>query len=271
MAKIYNIRYEVLRYAFVLEENREFPVPALIPPPYHFVRSPKRFSKQSVLDHLICSGFRPEYLKWVYHGEGTTVASTNTTLNKEMHDLLNDAFQPEGGIGVETSLKAIESDSTSTVADRDDFTKDSYSKVKGPEKRGYVRLVGRMPTTKGKGDSPSDSNIIHQLQSAVNVMMNIIHEHIPSANLSTVLSDMNIQFLAKGIYSLRSMPSAGYQAINLSARLKTWLQGHLLDILVHMTTKVQAGHVMNLAAESPAKLQATDQANRSRNNHFLYI
>ncbi|KAD7117380.1 hypothetical protein E3N88_04648 [Mikania micrantha] len=53
-------------------------------------------SKQSVLDHLICSGFRPEYLKWVYHGEGTTVASTSTTLNEEMHDLLNDAFQPEG-------------------------------------------------------------------------------------------------------------------------------------------------------------------------------
>ncbi|KAL8230003.1 hypothetical protein R6Q57_014903 [Mikania cordata] len=32
-----------------------------------------------------------------------------------------------------------------------------------------------------------------KLQSVVNVMMNIIHEHIPNANLSTVLSDMNIQ------------------------------------------------------------------------------
>ncbi|KAL8216782.1 hypothetical protein R6Q57_023619 [Mikania cordata] len=93
---------------------------------------------------------------------------------------------------VVTSLKAIESDSTSTLGDRDDFTKDNYSKVKGPQKRGYVRLVGRMPATKDNSDSPSDSQIIHQLQSAVNVMMNIIHEHIPNANLSTVLSDMNI-------------------------------------------------------------------------------
>ncbi|KAL8255729.1 hypothetical protein R6Q59_030796 [Mikania micrantha] len=92
-----------------------------------------------------------------------------------------------------TSLKAIESDSTSTLGDRVDFTKDNYSKVKGPEKRGYVRLVGRMPAIKDKGDSPSDSKIIHQLQSAVNVMMNIIHEHIPNANVSTVLSDMNTQ------------------------------------------------------------------------------
>ncbi|KAD4585877.1 hypothetical protein E3N88_23478 [Mikania micrantha] len=57
--------------------------------------------KQTVLDHLICSGFRPEYLKWVYHGEGTTVASASTTFNKEMHDLLNDAFEPEVEIGVE--------------------------------------------------------------------------------------------------------------------------------------------------------------------------
>ncbi|KAK9073298.1 hypothetical protein SSX86_007622 [Deinandra increscens subsp. villosa] len=58
-------------------------------------------SRQSVLDHLICSGFQPEYLKWVYHGEGTTTVSTSTTLNEEMHDLINDAFEPEGESGVE--------------------------------------------------------------------------------------------------------------------------------------------------------------------------
>ncbi|KAF5814679.1 putative Transposase-associated domain-containing protein [Helianthus annuus] len=38
-------------------------------------------SRQTVLDHLICSGFRPEYLNWVYHGEGATVASRSTTHN----------------------------------------------------------------------------------------------------------------------------------------------------------------------------------------------
>ncbi|KAF5814582.1 putative Transposase-associated domain-containing protein [Helianthus annuus] len=65
-------------------------------------------SRQTVLDHLICSGFRPEYLKWVYHGEGTTVASTSTTHNEEeqilhheMHEMLDDIFVTEGGNGVE--------------------------------------------------------------------------------------------------------------------------------------------------------------------------
>ncbi|KAL8257463.1 hypothetical protein R6Q59_029504 [Mikania micrantha] len=51
---------------------------------------------------------------------------------------------------VVASLKAIASDSTSTPGDRDDFTRDDYSKVKGPEKRGYVQLVERMPATKDK-------------------------------------------------------------------------------------------------------------------------
>ncbi|KAL8205526.1 hypothetical protein R6Q57_009077 [Mikania cordata] len=84
--------------------------------------------------------------------------------------------------GVVTSLKAI--------------ARDDYSKVKGLEKRGYVRLVGRMPATKDKGDSTSNSQTIHQLQSVINVMMNITHEHIPNANLATVLSDMNIQSIS---------------------------------------------------------------------------
>ncbi|KAL8232193.1 hypothetical protein R6Q57_001971 [Mikania cordata] len=119
---------------------------------------------------------------------------------------------------VVTSLKAIESDSTSTFGDLDDFTKDDYSKVKGPEKRGYVRLVRRMPTTKDKSDSSSNSQIIHQLQSAVNVMINIIHKHIPNANLSTVLSDMNIQAKVQAGHAIDlaawspARPHATYQA-----------------------------------------------------------
>ncbi|KAD2805514.1 hypothetical protein E3N88_38891 [Mikania micrantha] len=65
-------------------------------------------NKQSILHHLICSGFRLEYLKWVYHGEGTTFASTSTTLDEEeeilhheMHYLLNDAFEAENADGME--------------------------------------------------------------------------------------------------------------------------------------------------------------------------
>ncbi|XP_076928302.1 uncharacterized protein LOC143592226 [Bidens hawaiensis] len=61
-------------------------------------------SRQIVLDHLICSGFRPKYLKWVYHGEDTTTTSTSTTLDEEevfhheMNEMLNENFQP-GGTG----------------------------------------------------------------------------------------------------------------------------------------------------------------------------
>ncbi|KAL8232204.1 hypothetical protein R6Q57_001982 [Mikania cordata] len=117
-----------------------------------------------------------------------------------------------------TSLKAIENESMSTLGDRDDFTKDDFSKVKSPEKRGYVRLVGRMPAIKDKSDSPSNSQIIHQLQSVVNAMMNIIHKHIHNANVSIVLRDSNIQAkvqirhaidLAEGSLS---RPQATYQA-----------------------------------------------------------
>ncbi|XP_076932163.1 uncharacterized protein LOC143597570 [Bidens hawaiensis] len=90
------------------------------------------------------------------------------------------------------SLKAIASDSTSKSGDPCDFSNDDYSKVKGPEKRGYVRLVGRMPTAKSKADSSTNSHKVDRLMSVVNVMLNIIQEHIPNAKLSSVFSDMNI-------------------------------------------------------------------------------
>ncbi|KAK1414097.1 hypothetical protein QVD17_29837 [Tagetes erecta] len=65
-------------------------------------------SRPVVLDHLICSGFRRDYSKWVYHGEDTTSTSTSTTLNEEedmlqheMHDMLDDMFETEGGDGMD--------------------------------------------------------------------------------------------------------------------------------------------------------------------------
>ncbi|KAJ9546594.1 hypothetical protein OSB04_019137 [Centaurea solstitialis] len=91
------------------------------------------------------------------------------------------------------SLKAIASDSTSTSGYKYVFTSDDYSRVNGPEKRGYVRLVGRMPSVKKSGDSSTDSQTIQQLKSVVNVTVNIIQEHIPNANISEVLNNMNIE------------------------------------------------------------------------------
>ncbi|KAK9073297.1 hypothetical protein SSX86_007621 [Deinandra increscens subsp. villosa] len=102
-------------------------------------------------------------------------------------------------LGVVTSLKAIASNSTSTRGDQDDFVNDDYSKVKGAEKRGYVRLIGKIPVTKSNGDSQiiqqleSATQTINHLHGAFNVMVNIIQEHIPNANLSTILSNMNLQ------------------------------------------------------------------------------
>ncbi|XP_052619588.1 uncharacterized protein LOC111897976 [Lactuca sativa] len=55
-----------------------------------------------ILDHLICFGFRSEYLVWVYHGEGSTTTSSGIVHNAEedlfdhdMYEMLNDVFQPE--------------------------------------------------------------------------------------------------------------------------------------------------------------------------------
>ncbi|KAK9050291.1 hypothetical protein SSX86_030739 [Deinandra increscens subsp. villosa] len=102
-------------------------------------------------------------------------------------------------LGVVTSLQAIASKSTRTSGVQDDFSNDEFSKVKGPEKRGYVRLVGKMPAKKSNGDSQiiqqleSATQTISQLQGAFNVMVNIIQEHIPNANMSAILSNMNLQ------------------------------------------------------------------------------
>ena len=54
---------------------------------------------------------------------------------------------------MQTSLEAIASDSSNTQGSNtlgsvDDFSNDDYSKVKGPEKREYIRCVGRMLTVK---------------------------------------------------------------------------------------------------------------------------
>ncbi|KAL4560827.1 hypothetical protein LXL04_032982 [Taraxacum kok-saghyz] len=61
----------------------------------------------------MCWGFRPEYSKWVYHGEGTTATTTNTIHTEEetmfhhdMHGLLND-------LDVENQVEPHEANSNS--------------------------------------------------------------------------------------------------------------------------------------------------------------
>ncbi|KAD5802698.1 hypothetical protein E3N88_14058 [Mikania micrantha] len=95
-------------------------------------------NRQSVLDHLICSGFRPEYLKWVYHGEGTTPASNSTTLNEdedtlhhEICDLLNDAFEAEGedGMDVHENDENTSKETNNKGSNFDDLVNDAEEKV----------------------------------------------------------------------------------------------------------------------------------------------
>ncbi|CAI9279401.1 unnamed protein product [Lactuca saligna] len=97
-----------------------------------------------------------------------------------------------------TSLQVVASDSSntqrsSTLGSVDDLSNDDYSKVKGSEKRRYIGCVGRMPIVKEKVVSCSNDLSVEQLKTMMNVMANIIQEHIPNANLFGILSNMNIQ------------------------------------------------------------------------------
>ncbi|XP_076930117.1 uncharacterized protein LOC143594765 isoform X3 [Bidens hawaiensis] len=121
------------------------------------------------------------------------VQPTRGELYIKTHTRKDGTIVDEEAAKVVASLKAIASDSTSKSKDPCDFSNDDYLKVKGPEKRGYVRLVGRMPTAKSKGDSSTNSHKVDRLMSVVNVMLNVIQEHIPNANLASVLRDMNIE------------------------------------------------------------------------------
>ncbi|XP_076946459.1 uncharacterized protein LOC143617966 [Bidens hawaiensis] len=111
-----------------------------------------------------------------------------------------------GYLGIGCSRCGIANDSTITPADPNDFTIDEYSKVKGPEKRRYVRLVGRILAEKSDDASSTDSQTIDQLKSVVNAMAVIIQENIPNANLSSVLGNMNIQ--VPGVGSLANNTSS---------------------------------------------------------------
>ncbi|KAL4559066.1 hypothetical protein LXL04_031199 [Taraxacum kok-saghyz] len=65
--------------------------------------------------------------------------------------------------------------------------------VKGPEKRGYIRCVGRMPTIKKVASSTRNPDpAMEELKAMVGAMAKIIQENIPNSNLSAVLSKLNI-------------------------------------------------------------------------------
>ncbi|KAL4580442.1 hypothetical protein LXL04_016634 [Taraxacum kok-saghyz] len=96
---------------------------------------------------------------------------------------------------VVASLQAISSESSSsTQGSVSNFSNDDYSQVKGPEKRGYIRCIGRMPTIKKVASSTRNPDpAVEELKAVVGAMAKIIQENIPNSNLSAVLSNLNIK------------------------------------------------------------------------------
>ncbi|XP_071741432.1 uncharacterized protein [Rutidosis leptorrhynchoides] len=96
--------------------------------------------RDDVFYHLLNWGFRSEYLKWVYNGEGSVATSSNTIHNGEdetaqhdMHNMLNDLFPTDISCG-----DGLEEGDTNTSNDQpieigrnklDDLLKDAEKQV----------------------------------------------------------------------------------------------------------------------------------------------
>ncbi|KAL4560130.1 hypothetical protein LXL04_032279 [Taraxacum kok-saghyz] len=91
--------------------------------------------------------------------------------------------------------------SSSTQGSVSNFSNDDYSQVKGPEKRGYIRCIGRMPAIKKVASSTRNPDpAVEELKAVVGVMAKIIQENIPNSNLSAVLSKLNIKGVARYVF-----------------------------------------------------------------------
>nr|KAJ0224157.1 hypothetical protein LSAT_V11C200062810 [Lactuca sativa] len=114
----------------------------------------------------------------VYPTRGQIYVKTRTCKNE---NIVNEQVAQ-----VMTSLQAIASDSSNTQGSSILGSVDDFSMMT------TLKCVGRMPTVKDKVVSYSNDPNVKQLKTMVNVMANIIQERIPNANLSGILSNMNI-------------------------------------------------------------------------------
>lgn len=65
-------------------------------------------------------------------------------------------------------------DSQTTTHDYTNWKNDIYSKVKGPEKRGYVRCLGKLPPTKDSNTSSQSSIGEQRIQKLEKVLGNLL-------------------------------------------------------------------------------------------------
>lgn len=84
---------------------------------------------------------------------------------------------------MQASLQVGASDTTYVRGSECDYSNDVYSKVKGPEKRGYIRCIGRMPTVKENSISSSiDSQTVQQRQEELARQNNALQEQLARQN-----------------------------------------------------------------------------------------
>ncbi|GKD83831.1 transposase, Ptta/En/Spm, partial [Tanacetum coccineum] len=88
------------------------------------------------------------------------------------------SFVSDKAAQVVASLQVIANDSTNTQGiQEDDWTNDDLSKVKGPEKRGYVRCVGKMLSLRNNGASSSTSSqtVEHRLAQTEDILYTLVN------------------------------------------------------------------------------------------------
>ncbi|GKB99766.1 hypothetical protein Tco_0985903 [Tanacetum coccineum] len=81
---------------------------------------------------------------------------------------------------------------------KDYWTNDDLSKVKGQEKRGYVRCVGKMLSVRNNGASSSTSSQtveqrLAQTEDILYTLVNLLKDPTANSNLPDILRSMNIQ------------------------------------------------------------------------------
>ncbi|PWA38496.1 transposase, Ptta/En/Spm [Artemisia annua] len=100
---------------------------------------------------------------------------------------------------VVASIQVGANESTNTQGiQEDDWANDDLSKVKGPEKRGYVRCVGKMLSQRNNGASSSTSSQtveqrLAQTEDVLYTLVNLLKDPTRNSNLSDVLRSMNIE------------------------------------------------------------------------------
>ena len=100
---------------------------------------------------------------------------------------------------MQASIQVVADDSNNTQGTQeDDWTNDDLSKVKGPEKRGYVRCVGKMLSRRNNGASSSTSSQtveqrLAQTEDVLYTLVNLLKDPTRNSNLSDVLRIMNIE------------------------------------------------------------------------------